>query len=109
MKLCVTSAILLSGESKYPPAPLFMLVSTHGVLCTYQMMNKFEGVNHNVLVKAKAMSSDGVRRPMQASQLSTSQQPPQVKPVEPKAAVVGSSLPKPFSAAVFGGFTATGK
>ena len=72
-------------------------------------MNKFEGVNHNVLLKATAMSSDGVRKPMQASQLSTSRQPPQVKPVETKAAVVGSSLPKPFAGAAFGGFAATGK
>lgn len=100
---------LSTGESKYPPAPLFMLVSTHGILCTYQMLNKFQGVNHNVVVKATAMSLDGVRKPMQASQLSSSRQPPQVKPVETKTGIVESSLPKPFSGAAFGGFTSTGK
>lgn len=49
-------------ESELPPAPIFTMLTTAGVLCAYQMINKFPNIKHDILTKPVPLTSGTVRR-----------------------------------------------
>ena len=69
--------------------PVFLMISTHGVLSAFQMVNKMEGVNYEILVKQANISVDGMRMPFASHQEKGAQQ------IE-ATSVSLAGLPKPF-------------
>ena len=70
--------------------PVFLMISTHGVLCAFQMVNKMQDVKHEILLKPTSMMLDGMRMPFNSQRGGQSN--------ETMAASL-SGLPKPFKAA----------
>ena len=91
-----------TGESALPPMPIFLMISTHGVLCPYQMVNKRTGVNHQILVKQMAFNSDGMRKPL------ASDKPKPGRPKEAASFGLGA-LPKPFASSPVAGSSGISK
>ena len=98
----VTSFFCFTGEKTLPPMPIFLMISTHGVLCAFQMVNKMQGVNHDILLKHAAVNLDGMRMPLVSRREEHGGQPAET------AASSSAGLPKPFISSAFGSSTGYG-
>ncbi|XP_066923765.1 nuclear pore complex protein Nup214-like [Clytia hemisphaerica] len=54
-------------DRELPPAPIFCMLNTDGILCTYQMINKFPDIKHDFIVPPTPLPSGEPRRGQESS------------------------------------------
>ncbi len=78
----------ITGELTLPPAPIFMMISTDGALCSFKMVNKFKNANHKIMLPRSPMKTDNIRKPLVSTH--------NVPKSSSQPAFGAQSLPKPF-------------